>query len=103
MEANITTVMRTIHHRWISTQGALEWRLPAYPVVKGKHPVASNLGLLTDTLRDSRPRADPLVTDVIAPSELEHTYEAIRMEPERHLGVVLEWAAGASLEHPVGG
>ena len=91
LETDVTRMLRTVHHRWLTLRGALEWRLPPYPVLGVKHSIASNLALLQEHVKAGRLRARPLITDVIAPAGLQGAYRGLLDEKDRHLGVIVEW------------
>lgn len=90
-EADVTPMLRRIHHDWIQVVGALEWRLPPYPVHGCRHSIASNLQLALDLIREGNLQVDPLVTHVISPERLEEAYLGLWQDKERYLGVVVDW------------
>ena len=90
-EGNLTDPFRQIHNRWLTVRGALEWRLPTYPVTGGKHSISSNLRLLHDQIRHGRLHIDPLVTHVIAPEQLAEAYDGLLDHKDDYLGVVVDW------------
>jgi 2-desacetyl-2-hydroxyethyl bacteriochlorophyllide A dehydrogenase len=90
-ETNVTKMLRTMHHRWIVMRGALEWRLPTYPVLGSKHSIASNLQLILDLIQNGRLHVEPLVTHVIKPSQLLEAYHGLLDQKEIYLGVVVDW------------
>jgi len=87
-------MLRTVHHRWLTLRGALEWRLPPYPVLGVKHSIASNLALLQGHIRADRLHARPLITDVIPPTGMQVAYRGLLEEKDRHLGIIVEWRSG---------
>ncbi|HEY44268.1 MAG TPA: zinc-binding alcohol dehydrogenase, partial [Anaerolineae bacterium] len=90
-ETNVTAMLRPIHHRWIVIRGALEWRLPPYPVRGSKHSIASNLQLILDHIQCGRLLVEPLITHVIKPSHLLEAYHGLLDQKESYLGVVVDW------------
>lgn len=96
LETDITRMLRTVHHRWLTLRGALEWRLPPYPVLGAKHSIASNLALLQGYIRADRLHVRPVITDVIPPTGLQAAYCGLLEEKERHLGIIVEWRSGAT-------
>lgn len=90
-EGNLTDPFRQIHNRWLTVRGALEWRLPTYPMTGGKHSISSNLRLLHDQIKSGRLQIDPLVTHVIAPEQLAEAYDGLLNHKDDYLGVVVDW------------
>jgi hypothetical protein len=75
-------MLRMVHHRWLTLRGALEWRLPPYPVLGAKHSIASNLALLQGYIRADRLHVRPVITDVIPPTGLQAAYCGLLEEKE---------------------
>jgi threonine dehydrogenase-like Zn-dependent dehydrogenase len=84
-------MLRRIHHDWIKVVGALEWRLPPYPVHGYRHSIASNLELALDLIRGGQIAVEALVTHVIQPASLEAAYQGLWKNKETYLGVVIDW------------
>jgi 2-desacetyl-2-hydroxyethyl bacteriochlorophyllide A dehydrogenase len=90
-ETNVTTMLRAVHHRWIVIRGALEWRLPPYPLPGNEHSIASNLELILEHIQRGRLQVGPLITHVIKPSHLLEAYHGLLDQKETYLGVVVDW------------
>jgi 2-desacetyl-2-hydroxyethyl bacteriochlorophyllide A dehydrogenase len=90
-EADMTPMLRRIHHDWIQIIGALEWRLPPYPVHGCSHSIESNLQLAMDLIQEGVLQVEPLITHIIPPERLEEAYHGLWQQKERYLGVVVDW------------
>jgi hypothetical protein len=85
---------RTAHHRWLTFQGALAWRLPPYPVRGARHSIASNLALLQGYIRAGRLHVRPVITDVIPPWACRGSIAGCLEEKERHPPIIVESRSG---------
>jgi 2-desacetyl-2-hydroxyethyl bacteriochlorophyllide A dehydrogenase len=94
--ADMTPMLRRIHHDWITMVGALEWRLPPYPFHGYRHSIASNLQLALDLISEGDLKVDALVTHVIPPERLGEAYHGLWQDKEHYLGVVVDWRAFSS-------
>lgn len=92
-ETNATKMLRTIHHRWIQLRGALEWRLPPYPVAGEEQSIQSNLQMIIEHIQEERLIVEPLVTHVITPDQLQDAYMGLLEKKESYLGVIIDWSA----------
>lgn len=90
-QMDVTPMLRRIHHDWIKVVGALEWRLPPYPVHGYRHSIGSNLALALALIREGEIEVDPLVTHLIQPEELGAAYQGLWREKEEYLGVLIDW------------
>ncbi len=91
-----TPCFRGIHNKWLTLRGALEWRLPPYPVIGARHSIESNLRLLLQLYRKSQLQLAPLITHRIAPNALRETYHGLLDQKDTYLGVIVDWdLAGA--------
>lgn len=90
-ECDATAGYRTVHNRWLSMKGALEWRLPPYPVLGKKHSIESNLHMLMQLVRDHQLHVDDLVSHFISPEELLIAYQGLLRDKEHYAGVVVNW------------
>lgn len=90
-ETNATKMLRTIHHRWIQLRGALEWRLPPYPVAGEEQSIQSNLQMIIEHIQEQRLIVEPLVTHVIKPHQLHEAYKGLLEQKDSYLGVVVDW------------
>ncbi len=91
-ETNATKMLRTIHHRWIQLRGALEWRLPPYPVAGEEQSIQSNLQMIIEHIQEDRLIVEPLVTHVITPDQLQDAYMGLLEKKESYLGVIIDWS-----------
>ena len=90
-ECDATIGYRMIHNRWLSVTGALEWRLPPYPVLGKKHSIESNLHMLIQLVRDHQLNVDDLVSHFISPKNLLTAYQGLLLNKEHYAGVVVNW------------
>lgn len=90
-ETDLTAVFNRIHMQWLTVRGALEWRLPPYPIPGGGPSVASNLALILDHIRAGRIRTEGLVSHHIGPDGLLDAYRGMQRDPDHHHGVVVDW------------
>lgn len=90
---NVTNIMRAIHTRWLTLRGALEWRLPPYPVPGSRHSIKSTLDRLVYLVRTGQLHLNELVTHRIRPEELSTAYRGLHRAPEHYVGVVVEWGS----------
>ena len=91
-ETNATKMLRTIHHRWIQLRGALEWRLPPYPVAGEEQSIQSNLHMIIEHIQEDRLIVEPLVTHVLSPDQLQDAYMGLLEKKESYLGVIIDWS-----------
>jgi 2-desacetyl-2-hydroxyethyl bacteriochlorophyllide A dehydrogenase len=75
-----------IHHRGVQLIGAHEWR-------RSREQRAAHDAFLEHLLATERVHVDPLVTHRVPFAEAQRAYEGLRDEPDRWLGVVLEYPA----------
>lgn len=90
-QCNATELFRSIHLKWLSVQGALEWRFPARGVPGVKHSIESNLRMLMMLLEAGTLKVEPLVSHVIAPVDMPAVYSQMSRDRSAFLGVVVDW------------
>jgi 2-desacetyl-2-hydroxyethyl bacteriochlorophyllide A dehydrogenase len=90
-ETDATQAFRLIHNHWLTVRGALEWRLPPYPVTGHKHSIQANLRLLLDHIEQQRLRVQPLISQFLKPSQLPEAYQGLLNDKANYLGVVVDW------------
>jgi 2-desacetyl-2-hydroxyethyl bacteriochlorophyllide A dehydrogenase len=73
-----------IHHRGVQLVGAHEWR-------RTREQRAGHDAFLEHLLATGRVHVDPLVTHRVPFAEAQRAYEGLRDEPDRWLGVLLEY------------
>ncbi len=93
VQGNLTDSFRAIHNNWLTLKGALEWRLPPYPVVGMKHSIQSVVVSLADRVRTGHLLVDPLITHRIRPDQLAESYEGLLTSKGDYMGVVVDWRA----------
>jgi 2-desacetyl-2-hydroxyethyl bacteriochlorophyllide A dehydrogenase len=91
VQGDLTPAFQAIHNRWISVQGALEWRLPLYRGTGIRHSTESNLCCLIDFVRRGTLQVKPLITHVVSPNKIGEAYEGLLNDQSNYLGVVVDW------------
>ncbi|MBU0577896.1 zinc-binding alcohol dehydrogenase [Patescibacteria group bacterium] len=91
VEGNLTEIFRTIHLNSITLKGALEWRIPAYPVIGCTSSIQENLQILWQLIMTGQLKVDELITHHINPEELGQTYMGLHTERDKYFGVIINW------------
>jgi 2-desacetyl-2-hydroxyethyl bacteriochlorophyllide A dehydrogenase len=86
-----TEAFRQIHTRWLKVRGALEWSLPAHPVIGVTHSIESNLRTLIDLVHRGHLKLEPLISHLIQPAGLPAAYQGLLHDKGNYLGVVVDW------------
>ena len=91
VEGNLTDLLGEVHMRWITVRGALEWRLPMYPVTGGHVSQFSKQQTIFDWLARGKLHLDPLISHRLPPEAIKTAYDGLEYEPELYTGVLLDW------------
>jgi 2-desacetyl-2-hydroxyethyl bacteriochlorophyllide A dehydrogenase len=81
-----------IHRRGVRLIGAHETFQENAPAVAARWTKPANLAMLAALFLDGRLRSDGLIDHTIAPDEALVIYEKLLQNPQRYLGVVIEWS-----------
>jgi len=90
-ETNCTPMLDMAHRRGISIVGALEWTIPLLKLQSPGHSTESNAELILRLIEAGELRVRPLLTHVVAPSELDSAYQGLLHRKDDYLGVVVDW------------
>lgn len=91
IQGDMTHAFRDAHLRWITIQGALEWRLPPYHQMDNEHSQLKKHLTIVDWIRDDKLKLKPLISHVLSPSEIKKAYDGLLQEKDIYVGVVLDW------------
>jgi len=91
VEGNLTDILRPIHLNSITLKGALEWRIPAYPVIGGNYSIQENLQLLWHLIMTGQLKVHELISHYIKPEELIGVYQGLSDHKNEYLGVIINW------------
>ena len=88
---DLTRVFATIHGRWITVRGALEWNLPHHPVHGLRDSLAGKQEAIFAWLRSGELRLAELISHRLPPGRVQEAYAGLAAEPDRFTGVLLDW------------
>ncbi len=91
VQGNLTDLLGEVHMRWITVRGALEWRLPMYPVTGDHVSQYSKQQMIFDWLARGKMMLEPLISHRLAPEQIGQAYEGLEHEPDTYTGVLLDW------------
>lgn len=83
-------VVRPVFNKYLVLRSGWEWQIPRY----GEGPsgsIARCTSWALDCLRDGSLRAAELITDRVAPDGAPDAYAGLLDQPDRHLGVLIDW------------
>lgn len=90
---DLTELFSTVHRRWITIKGALEWRIPHYHQMDNEPSHAKKHTTILDWIRAGRLKLQPLITHRLPPNQIKQAYDGLLENKEEYVGVVLEWKA----------
>lgn len=97
-QGDLTPAFKDIHLRYLTVRGALEWCPPTYPVRGSQNgrtwampSLYDKQRMIFDWLREGQLVLDPLVTHRLPPTAVREAYEGLLRDPERYVGVALDW------------
>ena len=91
VETNVTEFLSDVHLRWITVRGALEWCLPAEPVVGYPVSLATKKQMVFDWLQRGMLQLEPQISHRMKPEEIKQAYDGLLAQPEKFTGVILDW------------
>jgi len=100
-QGDLTPAFKDIHLRYLTVRGALEWCPPTYPARSSQNgrtwsmpSLYDKQRMIFDWLRDGLLLLDSLVTHRLPPTAIREAYEGLLHDPERYVGVALDWRTG---------
>ncbi len=90
-ETNITSLLRTVHLRWVTIKGALEWCFPLYKSIGVKFSYEKNSLYILDLIREKKLIVDNLITHIIKPQYFKDAYDGLINKKDEYLGVLIDW------------
>ncbi len=90
-ETNCTPFLDMAHRRGISIVGALEWTIPLLKKQSPGNTTESNAELILRLIESGQLQVAPLLSHVIAPSDLDSAYQGLLHRKDEYLGVVVDW------------
>jgi 2-desacetyl-2-hydroxyethyl bacteriochlorophyllide A dehydrogenase len=91
VQGNLTELLGEVHLRWITVRGALEWRLPMYPVTGDHVSQHSKQQMIFDWLARGKMALEPLISHRLAPAQIKQAYDGLEHDPDTYTGVLLDW------------
>ena len=94
--ANFADFLRKIHlaSSLVTVKGAHEWCYPTLPA-KGrdaKHSILRNTHIILELIRTKQLSIEDLISDVFTPEAAPEIYPALAADPDRYLGVLIDWS-----------
>jgi threonine dehydrogenase-like Zn-dependent dehydrogenase len=92
-QADVIPLLRAVHRAApnLTLKGAHGGSIRALPDPYVKHSLVRNSRLVFDLVRSGQLQLAPLVSEVIKPEQAPEAYRTLREQPEKLLGVVMEW------------
>ncbi len=91
---NVTDLLNRIHlPGYLTLQGALEWRYPAFKDPFVKHSIERNLEIVMEAIAAGRLRVGPLGTHRLPPERAAEAYAGLRDRKDEYLGVAFDWTS----------
>jgi 2-desacetyl-2-hydroxyethyl bacteriochlorophyllide A dehydrogenase len=91
--ANMTPMMSQIHIRGLVVRGAHMWRLVPNDLRGAKHSVAWALRTVFDLIGSGKLNVRALTQPIVKPADVPAAYAGLQSEPEKYVGVVIDWRA----------
>ena len=91
VETNITDFLSDVHLRWITVRGALEWCLPAEPVVGYPASLATKKQMVFDWVQRGLLKLEPQISHRMKPAQIKQAYDGLLNQPEKFTGVIIDW------------
>ncbi len=94
-KADVTPFLNKVHlcPTNMDLKGAHEWR---YPVLKKdssmqKHSIERNIEIILNLIESKQLQIEPMVTDIITPSQATTIYNKLREKDNTSLGIIINW------------
>lgn len=87
---NMTELLSDVHLRWITIRGALEWCLPMYSEGDTISQFTKQK-MIFEWIRNGDMIIEPLISHRLKPEQIKQAYDGLLYEPEKYIGVLLEW------------
>lgn len=89
---DLTEIFASIHYRWITLKGALEWCLPIYPRTAGEMSLYTKQQMIFDWMQRGKLHIEPLISHVMPPVQIKEAYEGLLHRKDEYFGVALDWS-----------
>jgi threonine dehydrogenase-like Zn-dependent dehydrogenase len=92
-EADVGPLLRAVHRASpsLALKGAHGGSLPPVGDQFRKHSVARNATIILQMIQRGELKVGPLVSGVVAPEEAPQAYRQLREQPEKVLGITIDW------------
>ena len=91
-QTNVTDLLNKIHlPGYLTVQGALEWRYPAFKDPFVKHSIERNAEIVMALIAAGRLHVAPLCTHRLPPERAPAAYAGLRDRKDEYIGVVFDW------------
>jgi len=93
-ESELTAFLQHFHNLpWCQNmKGALEFTWPTHESEFVKHSIERNARVIFELIREDRLKIAPLLSHQIAPDEIQSAYDGLRDQPEKYIGVIIDWS-----------
>jgi threonine dehydrogenase-like Zn-dependent dehydrogenase len=92
-QADVIPLLRAVHRNApnLTLKGAHGGSIRSLPDPYVKHSLVRNSRIVFDLVRSGQLQLAPLVSQVIKPDQAPEAYRTLREQPEKLLGVVMDW------------
>ncbi len=92
-ETNLTTFLQHYHNLpWNHTiKGALEFTFPTHEDEFSKHSIERNARIILGLIDREELIIKPFYSHKIQPGEIQSAYDGLRHNPEKYIGVIIDW------------
>lgn len=92
-EADVAPLLRAVHRASpnLTLRGAHGGSLPALGDQFRKHSLARNAGIILQMMARGELKVEPLLTGIVAPADAPQAYRQLREQPEKMLGITIDW------------
>jgi len=84
-------IMRAVFLKYLTYRGGWEWRWPRTPAPWIHGSLNEHTLWLMEQIAEGRIVVEPLLTDILPAEDCDLAYRRLLEEPEKHIGVLLEW------------
>jgi 2-desacetyl-2-hydroxyethyl bacteriochlorophyllide A dehydrogenase len=92
-ETDITPFLNRTHLASfnVTLKGAHEWRYPVNKTPFVKHSLERNSRLIMDLMFQKKLVVEPLLTELVSPSDCFEVYHKVRDNKDRYMGILFDW------------
>jgi threonine dehydrogenase-like Zn-dependent dehydrogenase len=93
-ETDVTPFLNHVHLASfnITLKGAHEWKYPVTSVPFVKHSLERNSKIVFDLIARNKIILDPLLSQIVSPTECSTVYSELRDKKDKYIGVLFDWS-----------